>query len=108
MVERSLTLDLTFGSLSNSTRRDMLRRVAKEELSVSDLSDDYAMSFAAVSKHLQVLEAAKLITKHRQGKLYLVRLVPENLTPAVDCLEYYKETWEKRFDALEAYLKTIQ
>ena len=112
MVEQStaLHLDLTFGSLSNVTRRDMLHRVATEELSVSELSQPYkrSLTFAAVSKHLMVLEQAGLITKEKRGKLHLVRLAPKALIPAVDYLQQYKDMWEGRLDALEDYLKTIQ
>ena len=111
MVEHSLLadsrLDLTFGSLSNATRRDMLQRVARTDLSVSELSVAYDLTFAAVSKHLGVLERAKLITKEKRGKLHLVRLSPEALLPAVDYLQHYKELWDDRLDALEAYLQTI-
>lgn len=110
MVEsKSPTLDLTFGSLSNVTRRDMLTRVATEELSVSELSAPYKrhLTFAAVSKHLMVLEQAGLITKEKRGKLHLVRLAPKALLPAIDYLQKYKDLWEGRLDALEAYLKTM-
>ncbi len=111
MVERSgtttLRLDLTFGSLSNATRRDMLKRVATEQLSVSQLSGSYDLSFAAISKHIRVLEQAKLITKEKHGKLHLIRLAPVALLPAVDYLQEYKAMWEGRLDALEEYLKTL-
>ncbi len=109
MVERSAILDLTFGALANSTRRDMLQRVSKDELSVGDLAQKYDhLTFAAVSKHLRVLQDAKLITKRGQGKLHLVTLSPFALEDAADYLRTYEQLWEDRLDSLEAYLKTLQ
>ena len=108
MVEYEAVLDRTFGSLANASRRDMLRRVARDQLSVSELSERYDLTFAAVSKHLKVLEEAELITREKRGKLHLVRLAPEALVPATTYLEQYKELWEDRLDSLERYLKTLQ
>lgn len=108
MVERNPVLDLTFGALSDPTRRDILHRLAREELSVGAVGQAYDLTFAAVSKHVKVLEHAKLVTKERKGKLFLVRLAPEALIPASDYLQQYKELWDGRLDALEAYLKTMQ
>ena len=76
MVERTAQLDLVFGALSDVTRRDILRRVAKKELSVSEIASSYDLSFAAVAKHLVVLEKARLVTKRRQGKLQVAALAP--------------------------------
>jgi len=108
MVNRSLPIDSVFHSLADPTRRDILKRVAKKELSVSEISKPYKMSVAAISKHLKVLEQAKLVTKRREGKLFLVRLSIAPIAEAVDYLEEYKRMWEDRLDRLEAYLKSIQ
>ncbi|HEY8949952.1 MAG TPA: metalloregulator ArsR/SmtB family transcription factor [Rhizomicrobium sp.] len=105
MVERSAQLDLVFGSLADTTRRDILRRVAGRELSVGEIAASYDMSLAAVSKHLIVLENARLITKHRDGKLQVVRFSPPALTNAAKHLERYRDIWENSLDRLEAYLK---
>lgn len=108
MVERSTVLDAVFSSLSDPTRRDILRRVAKEELSISEISKSYDLTFAAVSKHLKVLETAHLIEKRRQGKLYFVKMVPKPIEEAASFLEEYKKLWEDRLDSLEEYLKTMK
>ena len=108
MVERSAYLDSMFGALSSPIRRDILKRVAQKELSVSAITKPYGLTFAAVSKHLRVLEEAKLISKRRQGKLFLVQLSPHALADATEHLRRYQERWESRLDALEQYLKTVQ
>jgi DNA-binding transcriptional ArsR family regulator len=105
MVERQARLDSIFGSLADTTRRDILRRVAGRELSVGEIASSYDMSLAAVSKHLFVLEKARLVTKRREGKMQVVALAPAALTDAANHLEQYREIWENRLDRLEAYLE---
>ena len=105
MVEYSLQLDSVFGSLADPTRRDILQRVARRELTVSDVASHYDMSLAAVSKHLKVLQQAKLIIKRRRGKQHMISLAPHALNDAGDYLEQYRKLWTERFDSLEEYLK---
>ena len=106
MVEyKTLNLDHIFNSLSDPTRRDMLKRIAKKELSVGELAESYDLSFAAVSKHLMVLEKAQLITKRREGKQQFVVLSPPAFKNAAYYLEQYKKTWDERLDRLEELLK---
>src|SRR5579862_3173526 len=105
MVERNAHLDLVFGSLADTTRRDILRRVAARELSVGEIAASYDMSLAAVSKHLVVLEKARLVTKRREGKLQIAALSPATLNAAAHHLERYREIWESRLDRLEKYLE---
>lgn len=105
MVEQALQLDRIFQSLSDPTRRDILRRVMQRELSVGELVEKYEMSFAAISKHLKVLENAKLVQKRREGKKYMVALMPDALETADDYLEQYRLLWQSRHDKLEKLLK---
>lgn len=105
MVEYQTQLDSIFGSLSDTTRRDILRRVAGQELSVGEIAQPYEISLAAVSKHLVVLEKARLVTKRREGKLQVVALSPTALTDASEHLERYRSIWESRLDRLETYLE---
>jgi len=105
MVERTAQLDLVFGALSDVTRRDILRRVAKKELSVGEIASSYDISFAAVAKHLVVLEKARLVTKRREGKLQVAALAPTALNDAAKHLERYRDIWENRLDRLEKYLE---
>lgn len=104
MVEYSLSLDSIFGALSDPTRRAILQQVSSNELSVGQIAKHYDLTFAAVSKHLKVLERAKLIIKRRRGKQQMVHLAPQSLEPAAQFIEIYRAMWESRFDALEQYL----
>lgn len=107
MVEYTLELNSIFGSLADPTRRDILKRVAKKELSVSEVAKPYKLTFAAISKHLRVLEKAKLIIKKRKGKEHIVGLSPVAIKEAADHLKFYESIWNQRFDSLDKYLKTI-
>jgi DNA-binding transcriptional ArsR family regulator len=104
MVEYSLSLDSVFSSLADPTRRDILRRVSDRQLSISQIALPYDLTFAAISKHLQVLERAKLIIKRRKGKEQIVTIAPQALKSADDYLEFYRRFWEERLDSLEDYL----
>jgi len=108
MVECTISLDAAFGSLADPTRRDILRRVTDSELSVGEIAAPYPLTFAAVSKHLKILEHAKLIVKRRQGKQQMVQVSPEALKDVSDYLQQYQRLWEGRLDALENYFKQEQ
>ncbi len=105
MVEYSLQLDSVFSSLSNQTRRDILDHVAQAELSVGELVKKYNVSFAAISKHLKVLEKAELITKRKEGKKHMITLTPGALATADEYLEQYRRMWQGRHDKLATLLK---
>lgn len=105
MVEQTIQLDNIFHSLSDPIRRDILRRVMQCELSVSELVEKYEVSFAAISKHLKVLEKAHLIHKRKEGKKYMVALAPEALQQADKYLEQYRLMWESRYTKLDTLLK---
>jgi len=105
MVEYTLQLDSIFGSLADPTRRDILRRVSKRQLTVTEVAHPYEISLAAISKHLRVLENAKLINKRKQGKEHYVSLAPSALKDANDYLKYYQKFMEANLDSLEEYLK---
>jgi DNA-binding transcriptional ArsR family regulator len=105
MVEYSLSLDEVFGSLADPTRRDILNRTSLSELSVNEIAQPYDISLAAVSKHLKVLEQARLIVKRRRGKQFLVQAAPFALKDATDYLERYGKQLNDRLDSLENYLE---
>lgn len=105
MVEQTMHLDAIFSSLADPTRRDILSRVAQAELSVGELVDKYHVSFAAISKHLKVLERANLITKRKEGNKHMVTLAPHALKSADAYLEQYRQMWEQRFIKLDELLK---
>jgi DNA-binding transcriptional ArsR family regulator len=108
MVECPLNLDFIFSSLADPTRRDIFQRVAKQTLSVSEIAKPYKLTFAAVSKHLKVLENAKLVTKHRRGKQQYVQLAPEALRQAKKYLKHCQTIWESRLDSLGKYSENFK
>ena len=106
MVEKQSTIDIdrVFHALSDATRRDIVRRTLVAERSVSELAAAYAMSFAAVSKHVAVLAEARLVTKRAEGRVRLVSADPAALARAQDLLRSYEDLWRGRVDRLEAIL----
>ncbi len=104
MVEYTLSLDSIFGSLADPTRRDILNRVSENELSVSEIAQPYDFTLAAISKHIKILEKAKLVIKRRQGKQQFVQVSPLAFKDATTYLENYQKLWDERFDVLEEYL----
>lgn len=108
MVEYTLDLDSVFGSLADPTRRDILQRLTSTELTIGEIARHYDLTFAAISKHLKVLERAKLIIKHRRGKEQVVRISAQALAQADEYIEQYRKLWEYRFDALEVLLEQEQ
>jgi DNA-binding transcriptional ArsR family regulator len=109
MVARSRTpdadLDRLFRALADRTRRDIVARLlAGEPASVSTLADRYAMSFAAVQKHVAVLERSGLVSKQTLGRERIVRGNPERLARARDLLVQLEGLWRARFTQLDAVL----
>lgn len=96
--------DRIFGALADATRRDIVRRTLLDEQSVSTLAAEYDMSFAAVQKHVAVLEAANLIVKRVEGRERLVRTDPRMIARAQRLLEQYQELWKHRIAAIDALL----
>lgn len=109
VVQRELSddqIDRVFHALATATRRDILRRTIEGELSVSMLARRYDMSFAAVQKHVAVLEEAGLIIKRAEGRERLVRADPAMIARARAMLARYEELWRSRIDRLDAILAT--
>jgi DNA-binding transcriptional ArsR family regulator len=98
-------LDRLFRALADRTRRDIVARVLSgEEASVSTLAARYAMSFAAVQKHVAVLAEAGLVTKRTQGRERMVRGNPKELARARELLMQLEQLWMSRFSQLDAIL----
>jgi DNA-binding transcriptional ArsR family regulator len=97
-------VDRLFHALADATRRDILRRSVDGELSVSRLAEEYPMSFAAVQKHVAVLEQVGLVSKVRRGRELLVRSEPEALRRAREALDQLEEAWRGRVERMAALL----
>lgn len=97
-------VDRLFHALADRTRRDILRRTLVAKPTVSELAALYAMSFAAVQKHVAVLEGAGLVTKQNQGRTRIVRAEAETIAQAQRLLDRYAELWRTRIDQLDAIL----
>jgi len=89
-------VDRIFQALADATRRDIVGRAMQREQSVSTLATHYAMSFAAVQKHVAVLERASLITKERRGREQIVRGNVDTLRRAAQLLGAYEQIWHDR------------
>ena len=102
-------LSQTFAALADPTRRAILARLAQGEANVSDLAKPFlgTMSLPAITKHLQVLEKAGLITKTRNAQWRSCKLNGEGLKDASSWMAQYRAFWEESFDRLDAYLKTV-
>lgn len=100
----SAELDRLFQALADATRRDIVARVLAGEYSVSGLAAEYAMSFAAVQKHVAVLERASLVTKEKRGREQMVRIHLEGLRRARRLLDDYEEIWQQRVARIDDIL----
>jgi DNA-binding transcriptional ArsR family regulator len=98
-------VDELFHALADPTRRDIVRRCAAGERSVSRLAQAYPMSFAAVQKHVAVLERAGLVTKERRGREQLVRTDAGAVDRARQALDELESTWRGRVDRMSDLLR---
>jgi DNA-binding transcriptional ArsR family regulator len=109
MVEySSRLLDRTFGALADPTRRRILAQLAKGQECVTDLARPHAMSLAAVSKHVIVLEKAGLVKRHRRGRVHSLRLEAKPMQEAQAWIDQYRKFWVGNLDQFEKYLDQLQ
>lgn len=97
-------VDRVFQALADATRRDILARVIREEQSVSGLARYYPMSFAAVQKHVAVLQRAALVSKQRRGREQVVSAEVTALRRAARLLDAYEQLWRHRARGIEQIL----
>ena len=97
-------VDRLFRALADATRRDIVRRTLTGEASVSELAAAYDMSWAAVQKHVAVLEGARLVTKEARGRERIVRGNPTQIQRAQALLDSYEHIWRARVERLDALL----
>jgi DNA-binding transcriptional ArsR family regulator len=101
-------LNEAYNSLSDPTRRDILLRVSRDELPIKEIANRYEMSFAAVAKHIAVLEAAHLVHKRRLGKQQLVSAVPQTIATLKENLNEFEKVWNERFNTLDELLESTK
>ena len=108
MQTQSDKLSATFSALADPTRRAILARLLNGEASVQDLASPFKMSLPAVSKHLKVLERARLIRRSRTAQWRPCYLEAAPLKEAADWVDQYRKFWEENFDRLDIYLQELQ
>jgi DNA-binding transcriptional ArsR family regulator len=92
--------DRMFGALADATRRDIVRRAIAGDEGIAELASHYSMSFAAVQKHVAILERAGLVTKQRTGRRKIVRTDVDGLRTVRRLLDRYEELWRGRIDRM--------
>lgn len=101
-------LDRAFGALADPTRRAILARLTNGEAPVLEVAAPFRMSQPAITKHLNVLEGAGLISRHRDSRRRLCRLEPKRLEELSQWMGTYREFWEESFERLDDYIDTLQ
>ena len=105
MVESNAAhIDRVFQALAHPVRREILRRIARQEQTITELAQPFDISLEAVSKHVQVLERARLLRRTRAGRVHRCRLRPAPLRDAAQVLSQLASMWHTRLDALERLL----
>jgi DNA-binding transcriptional ArsR family regulator len=99
-LQTDLDHDRIFGALSDATRRDIVRRAIDANEGVAELASHYPMSFAAVQKHVAMLERAGLVSKHRVGRRKIVRTNLDGLRIARRLLDRYEDLWHARVERM--------
>jgi DNA-binding transcriptional ArsR family regulator len=104
-MQIALDHDRIFSALGDATRRDIVRRAVDGKEGVAELASHYPMSFAAVQKHVAILERAGLVTKHRVGRRKLVRTNLEGLRVARHLLDRYEDLWRERVERMNQLIR---
>ena len=100
----SAKLDKIFGALADATRREILKKVKAEAVSVVELASDFNMSLPAVSKHLKILDNAGLLNRKKKGRFIYCKYHPETITIAIKWISEQNRFWKESFDSLENFL----
>lgn len=108
VLDRSPSLDRVFHALAHPARRAILRQLTDSERNLSELSAPLKMSFPAASKHVRVLERARLVRRRIVGRSHLCRLHPGPLKQANEWVETYRKAWERNFAALDDLLEEMK
>ncbi|MEI1318014.1 ArsR/SmtB family transcription factor [Leptospira venezuelensis] len=109
MVEsKKYDLDLIFQALSDPTRRAMLRSLSKKERVITEIAKPFEMSLAAASKHIKVLEKARLVNRRKEGSFSYLSLNGKAMLSADRWIQHYRKFWEDQLDSLKELLEEIE
>jgi DNA-binding transcriptional ArsR family regulator len=108
VLDRSPRLDLVFHALSHPARRAIIRQLADGERNLSELAAPLKMTFPAATKHVRVLEGARLVRRRVDGRQHLCRLNAEPLKEVTLWTEQFRRNWEVRFEALDSLLEEME
>src|SRR5258708_35194242 len=101
-------LDLMFAALADRTRRAIVAQLAEGDCTVNELAEPFSISLQAVSKHIQVLERAGLVSRGRDRQSRPCHLEVDRLAPAADWISQHRDIWNERFDKLQQHLDRFQ
>lgn len=104
-MSHAQSLDLTLGALADPTRRAILRRLARGEARITDLAAPFPFAFNTVSKHIRILERARLVRRRRAGREHFLSLERAPLDEAAAWMEAQRDIWNSRLDVLDALLE---
>ena len=104
MVNYKSRLDTVFSALADPTRRSIIERIGGGELTVNEIAAPFPISLPAISRHLRVLERARLIDCRKDGRMNRVRVCPKALDEATSWIAGYEQFWQRQFNALDQYL----
>ncbi len=105
MVQYSPALDSAFAALADPTRRGILERLGRANAAISELAEDFGMTLTGIRKHVQVLEAAKLVTTEKVGRVRTCRLGPRRLDQEAAWIAAHRRMLEARLNRLEDFLE---
>lgn len=108
VLEGPRSLDVVFRALAHPARRAIVRRLAAGEQNLTELAAPLSMTFPAASKHVRVLERAKLVRRRVAGRQHICRLHAAPLREATRWTEQFRAHWEERFQALDALLQQMK
>jgi DNA-binding transcriptional ArsR family regulator len=108
VVDRSERLDLVFHALAHPARRAIIRQLSAGERNLSELASPLKMTFPAATKHVRVLEGARLVRRRVDGRQHLCRLEAAPLKEAMEWTEQFRRNWEARFQALDSLLDEMK
>jgi DNA-binding transcriptional ArsR family regulator len=103
---QSSELDLLFQALSDPTRRQILSMLNTGTSTIGQLADPFKMSLPAISKHIRILEKAKLLNRKKIGRIHECSMNPEALKTVEECIQFYTHFWNERLDVFAQNLET--